>query len=66
MDKKDTNPYIMPPEKANILEEPFVMYGTLDLDESKRYNLKVSTILELLTNAIKKRLFIYSKDWKLI
>ena len=37
MEKKDTKPYKMPPEKINIVEEPFVMYGTLDLDESKRY-----------------------------
>ena len=37
MEKKDTKPYKMPPEKTNIVEEPFVMYGTLDLDESKRY-----------------------------
>ena len=32
--KKETNPS---QEKPNIVEEPFVMYGTLDLDESKRY-----------------------------
>ena len=37
MEKKDVKPYKMPPEKTNIVEEPFVMYGTLDLDESKRY-----------------------------
>ena len=29
--------YELSPSKPNIVEEPFVMYGTLDLDESKRY-----------------------------
>ena len=37
MGKKKTKLYEFPPEKPNIIEEPFVMYGTLDLDESKRY-----------------------------
>ena len=38
MAKKEAKPYeIPPPTKPNIVEEPFVMYGTLDLDESKRY-----------------------------
>jgi len=38
MEKKKTNSYEHPPtEQKNIVEEPFVMFGTLDLDESKRY-----------------------------
>ena len=37
MDKVTTKPYEFPPEKPNIIEEPFVMYGTLELDETKRY-----------------------------
>jgi Uma2 family endonuclease len=37
MEKKKAKPYIIPPSKPNIVEEPFVMFGTLSLDESKRY-----------------------------
>jgi len=37
MEKKKTKPYESPPIEPNIVEEPFVMYGTLDLDTSKRY-----------------------------
>ena len=37
MEKKKTKPYEYPPTKPNIIEEPLVVYGTLDLDESKRY-----------------------------
>jgi len=37
MEKKEAKPYKFPPEKPQIVEEPFVMYGTLNLDESKRY-----------------------------
>ena len=37
MAKKAVKPYDLPPDKPNIVEEPFVMYGTLNLDESKRY-----------------------------
>ena len=38
MEKKKPKPYEFPPnEPATVAEEPFVMYGTLDLDESKRY-----------------------------
>jgi len=40
MEKKKTKkakPYNLPSIKPGIVEEPFVMYGTLDLDESKRY-----------------------------
>jgi len=38
MEKKKTKSYEYPPtEPKNIVEEPFVMFGTLDLDESKRY-----------------------------
>ena len=37
MEKKETKPYEVPSTKPNIIEEPFVMYGTLELDESKRY-----------------------------
>ena len=37
MEKKKEKPYEAPPPKPNIVEEPFVMFGTLNLDESKRY-----------------------------
>ena len=37
MEEEKTKPYKTPSIKSNIVEEPFVMYGTLDLDESKRY-----------------------------
>jgi Uma2 family endonuclease len=37
MEKKKVKPYDATPPKTNIVEEPFVMYGTLNLDESKRY-----------------------------
>ena len=40
MEKKKMKMYEYPEAedtKPNIVEEPFVMYGTLDLDESKRY-----------------------------
>jgi len=37
MEEKKIKPYKAPSAKPNIVEEPFVMYGTLDLDESKRY-----------------------------
>ena len=37
MEKEKTKAYEILPEKANIVEEPFVMYGTLNLDESLRY-----------------------------
>jgi Uma2 family endonuclease len=36
-DKIETKSYELPPPKSYTVEEPFVMYGTLDLDESKRY-----------------------------
>ena len=36
-EKEKTKPYDLPATKPNIVEEPFVMYGTLNLDESKRY-----------------------------
>jgi Uma2 family endonuclease len=36
-DKDKTNPYEAFSPKPNIVEEPFVMYGTLNLDESIRY-----------------------------
>ena len=29
--------YEYPPIETDIVEEPFVMYGTLNLDESKRW-----------------------------
>jgi len=35
--KEKPKSYELPPVKPNIVEEPFVMYGTLNLDESKRY-----------------------------
>ena len=35
--KKEVKPYEPAPFRENIVEEPFVMYGTLNLDESKRY-----------------------------
>ena len=38
MEEKETKPYELPAEKPSaVVNEPFVMYGTLDLDESKRY-----------------------------
>jgi len=37
MGKKKVKPYDAPPPKPMIVEEPFVMFGTLKLDESKRY-----------------------------
>ena len=38
MEEKAAKPYDLPPDKPkNVVEEPFVMYGTLNLDESKRY-----------------------------
>ena len=37
MEKEKTKSYGHPSTKPQIVEEPFVMYGTLALDESKRY-----------------------------
>jgi len=37
MEEEKTKAYESPPEKPSIVEEPFVMYGTLELDEFKRY-----------------------------
>jgi Uma2 family endonuclease len=37
MEKKKVKPYKPFPEEKHVVEEPFVMYGTLNLDESKRY-----------------------------
>jgi Uma2 family endonuclease len=37
MKEKKTKPYELPSNESGILEEPLVMYGTLDLDVSKRY-----------------------------
>jgi len=36
-EEKKLKPYKLPSDKPSIVEEPFVMYGTLKLDESKRY-----------------------------
>ena len=38
MEKKKTKQYTSPPDKPLIVEEPFVMFGTLDLDETQRYS----------------------------
>ena len=35
--KEKIKEYPLPTSKPNIVEEPFVMFGTLDLDESLRY-----------------------------
>jgi len=37
MEEEKAKAYEFPPEKPSIVEEPFVMYGTLNLDESLRY-----------------------------
>jgi len=37
MERKKTKPYKSPSAKPSIIEEPFIVYGTLNLDESKRY-----------------------------
>ena len=37
MEKKKTTSYEQATTEHNIVEEPFVMFGTLDLDETKRY-----------------------------
>jgi len=37
MKKEKGKPYELPPIEHNVVEEPFVMYGTLNLDESLRY-----------------------------
>ena len=37
MGEEKTKSYELHTEKPNIVEEPFVMYGTLELDESMRY-----------------------------
>ena len=37
MEGKKIKPYKQPSTEPCIVEEPFVMYGTLNLDESKRY-----------------------------
>jgi len=37
MEKKNVKPYEATPPETGIVEEPFMMYGTLNLDESKRY-----------------------------
>ena len=37
MEKKKMKEYELPSNEPNIVEEPLVMYGTLDLDETKRY-----------------------------
>ncbi len=38
MEKKKAKPYKTPATTSQIIEEPFVMYGHLDIDESKRYS----------------------------
>ncbi len=37
MAKKNSKTYQAPEEKPQVVEEPFVMFGTLNLDESKQY-----------------------------
>jgi Uma2 family endonuclease len=37
MEKKETKPYELAETKPNVVEEPFMMYGTLELDETQRY-----------------------------
>ncbi len=37
MEKEKTKSYVPASPKPNIVEEPFVKYGTLDLDVTKRY-----------------------------
>ena len=37
MEKKKVEPYNATPPEPRIVEEPFIMYGTLNLDESIRY-----------------------------
>ena len=37
MEKEKTKPYGLSATEPNVVEEPFVMYGTLNLDASKRY-----------------------------
>ena len=37
MEKEKTKPYELNSTNQSVVEEPFVMYGTLDLDISKRY-----------------------------
>jgi len=37
MEQEKTKPYDLTDTKPAIVEEPFVMYGTLDLDMTKRY-----------------------------
>jgi len=37
MEKEKAKLYRFQPEQPSVVEEPFVMYGTLELDESKRY-----------------------------
>ena len=39
MKKEKTTSYDSLPVKSNTVEAPFVMNGTLDLDESKRYTI---------------------------
>ena len=80
--------YTQPEKKLQtVVEEPFVMYGTLDLDESQRYTYAdyltwlddkrrelINGFIHLMfaPNELharitsQKRLFIFSKDWKLI
>ena len=38
MDKKKVKPYNITPPQTGIVEEPFIKYVTLNLDESKQYN----------------------------
>ena len=50
MDTKKKNViYEIPLEKSNIVEETFVMYGTLNLDESKCYTYSDYLIVEVLS-----------------
>ena len=37
MEKEKTKPYAYSQEKPNVVEQPYVMYGTLDLDMNRRY-----------------------------
>jgi len=37
MEEKKAKPYELPSNEPTIVEEPLAIYGTLDLDESKRY-----------------------------
>ena len=46
MGKKKVKPYNVLPHEPMIVERPFVMFGTLNIDKSKRYRQAARTTVD--------------------